>query len=291
MKLVDIKDLKSLPFGSASSSLAEGTKKIMVKFHFTFDKTKKAQALKKKILISYKNYLPKEADTIVVGGGDGFMLESLKKYARLRKPFYGINCGTFGFLMNKFVNTDLKKKINLSKKIYTKPLVVEVKTKKYKKKILAINEVSLLRQSKQTASLKLKIGNKIILKRLVGDGILVSTPAGSTAYNLSVHGPILSLNSSKLAVTPISPFRPRRWKGRIAPNKKKITITNLDPIKRPVAAVADNIEIRNIISISIIVSKKIIFTLLYDKDKSLVDRIKLEQIKKKKSKKNEKFYK
>jgi NAD+ kinase len=256
----------------------------MAKLHFTFDKTIKAQNLKKKLLIKHKNYPPKIANIIVVAGGDGFMLQSLKKYVKLKKPFYGINCGTFGFLMNKFSDNNLERKINLSKKTYTKPLVIEVKTKKYKKKILAVNEISLLRQSKQTASLKLKIGKKIILKKLIGDGILVSTPAGSTAYNLSVHGPILSLDSSKLAVTPISPFRPRRWKGKIISNKKTITITNLDPVKRPVATVADNIEIRNIISISIKASKKIIFSLLYDKDRSLVKRIKFEQTKKKQTK-------
>jgi len=253
----------------------------MIKFHFTFDKTKKAQSLKKKLLIKYKNNSPTKADFIVVAGGDGYMLNSLKKYVKFKKPFYGINCGTFGFLMNKFSEKNLEKKIILSKKVYVKPLVVEIKNKKYKKKIIAINEVSLFRQSRQTASLSLKIGKKVILKKLIGDGILVSTPAGSTAYNLSVHGPIISLNSDKLAVTPISPFRPRRWKGKIISNKQKIRIISLDPIKRPIAAVADNIEIRNIISINVRISKKIIFCLLYDKNRSLVKRIQLEQIRQK----------
>ena len=281
MKLVDTKNLKSLPFGSVSSSLAEGTKTLMTKLHFLFDKNKKAQNLKKKILKYYKSYSPQAAKCIVVFGGDGFMLESLKKYVKFKKPFYGINCGTFGFLMNKYLDKDIEKKIILSKKIYIKPLVVETNNGSYKKKILAINEVSLLRQSRQTALLNIKVGKNTILKKLIGDGVIVSTPAGSTAYNLSVNGPIMSLNSNRLALTPISPFRPRRWKGKIITNKKIIKVTNLDPIKRPVAAVADNIEIRNIKSISVKVSKKIIFCLLYDKDRSLEKRIKLEQIRQK----------
>ena len=266
-----------MPFGSASSSLAEGTKILMIKLHFTFDKTKKAQDLKKKILLTYKNHSAKKANIIVVGGGDGYMLSSLKKYVNFDKPFYGINCGTYGFLMNSYSKGDLEKKIKLAKKIYIKPLFVQAKTNKFIKKILAINEVSLFRQSRQTASINIKIGNKVILKKLIGDGILVSTPAGSTAYNLSVDGPVMSLNSKNLALTPISPFRPRRWKGRVISNKKTIKITNIDPIKRPIAAVADNIEIRNIKSVDIKISKEVTFCLLYKKNTSLVKKIKLEQ--------------
>jgi len=140
--------------------------------------------------------------------------------------------------------------------------------------------LSLLRQGKQTAFLKLKINNKILIKKLIGDGVLVSTPAGSTAYNLSVHGPILSLNSKKLAVTPISPFRPRRWKGRIILDKNKIYISNLDPKKRPIAAVADNNEIRNISKVKVVINKKIRFKLLFNSNQSLIKKIKLEQGKK-----------
>ena len=251
---------------------------FMTRFHFTFDKTKKAQNLKKKLLVKYKNYSPNFADFIIVGGGDGFMLNALKKYVNFKKPFYGINCGSFGFLMNKFVDKNLEKKIILSKKVSIKPLVLKIKNKK---PILAINEVSLFRQGRQTANLNLKVGKKEIIKKLIGDGILISTPAGSTAYNLSVNGPVLSLGSNKLAVTPISPFRPRRWKGKLTSNKQEVVITNLDPIKRPVAAVADNIEIRNVKSVNISISKKIIFYLMYEKSRSLIKRIKLEQIRQK----------
>ena len=148
------------------------------------------------------------------------------------------------------------------------------------RKSLAINEVSILRQSRQAASLSIKHGSKQIIKKLVSDGVLVSTPAGSTAYNLSVHGPILSLNSKKLSIAPISPFRPRRWKGKIVSDKLKITITNLNPSKRPISAVADNLEVRNAKSITVKTNNKIKFNLLYDKNRSLQKKIKIEQLRK-----------
>ena len=148
------------------------------------------------------------------------------------------------------------------------------------KKSIAINEISILRQSKQTAKLSINKGKKTIIKKLISDGVLVSTPAGSTAYNLSVHGPILNLDSKKLAITPISPFRPRRWRGIIVSEKSKIIINNLDSLKRPVSAVADNFEVRNAKFIKIQVNKKIKFTLLYNKNNSLQKKIKIEQLRK-----------
>tara|TARA_B100000780_G_C20648318_1_gene258269 strand:- start:19 stop:501 length:483 start_codon:yes stop_codon:yes gene_type:complete len=155
-----------------------------------------------------------------------------------------------------------------------------VTSKKKIKKCLAINEVSILRQSRQAANLSIKNNSKYIIKKLVSDGVLVSTPAGSTAYNLSVHGPILNLNSKKISIAPISAFRPRRWSGKIVSDKSKIIITNLNPIKRPVSAVADNIEIRNAKKIIIKVQNKIKFNLLYDDSTSLQKKIKLEQLRK-----------
>ena len=146
------------------------------------------------------------------------------------------------------------------------------------KKAIAINEVSILRQSRQAASITIKNGKKQIIKKLISDGVLVSTPAGSTAYNLSVHGPILGLNSKKLSIAPISAFRPRRWRGKIISDKSKITIQNLNPDKRPISAVADNIEVRNAKKIQIRINKKIKFNLLYDKNRSLQKKIKIEQI-------------
>jgi NAD+ kinase len=156
-------------------------------------------------------------------------------------------------------------------------MTVATKSKLVKKSI-AINEVSILRQGRQAATLSIKHGVKQIIKNLVSDGVLVSTPAGSTAYNLSVHGPILGLNSKKLSIAPISPFRPRRWKGRIVNDKSKIIINNLDPIKRPISAVADNLEVRNAKSITVRVHKKIKFNLLYDRNRSLEKKIKIEQL-------------
>ena len=172
----------------------------------------------------------------------------------------------------------IEEKVKKSKAIAINPL--EIKTQNIsgkKKSFLAINELSLLRQSKQTAFLKLKLNNKILIKKLISDGILVSTPAGSTAYNLSVRGPILSLNSKKLAVTPISPFRPRRWKGKIVSDKTKIYISNIDSKKRPIAAVADNNEIRNVAKVKIVINKRIKCKLLFNSKESLIKKIKLEQ--------------
>ena len=254
----------------------------MTKYHFIFDKIKKNKNLKKFLLKKYKNYSPKKCKVIVVLGGDGFMLQTLKKYQKYGKPFYGVNRGSYGFLMNKFKNYDVTTKISNAKNISISPL--EVKAINKKKKIytaIAVNEVSLLRQTKQTASLRIINKKKILIKKLISDGVLVSTPAGSTAYNLSAGGPILSLNSKKIAVTPISPFRPRRWKGRILSSSSKIIINNLNMQKRSLSLVADNFEVRNIRKATIRVNNLIKFKLLYDSNNRLVKKIKLEQLRKK----------
>jgi len=254
---------------------------ISNKLHFVFDKTNKANQQKKRLLRKFKSYAPHEADTIVVLGGDGFMLQTLKKLGRFNKPFYGINMGTYGFLMNKFKKRKFIENFSKSRPITISALQMIVKTKNNTtKKGIAINEISMLRQSKQTASLQIKNGKRIIMKKLISDGVLVSTPAGSTAYNLSVHGPILSLNSKKLAITPISPFRPRRWKGTIVSDKSVININNLNTKKRPVSVVADNVEFRNIKNVKIYINRKIKFNLLYDSKNSLNKKIKIEQVRK-----------
>ena len=250
----------------------------MKKFNFIFDKSKKARILKKIVLKKYKNWPIKKSQVIVVAGGDGFMLKTIKKFYKLNRAFYGINCGSMGFLLNKYISKKISRKINKAKLTTIYPLQISTTSKgKNRKSFLAVNELSLLRQSKQTASLKLKINNKVLIKKLIGDGVLLSTPAGSTAYNLSVHGPILSLNSKKLAITPISPFRPRRWKGKIVSDKTSVYISNLDPKKRPIAAVADNNEIRNIVSVKASVNKRIKFKLLFNSSESLFKKIKSEQ--------------
>ena len=254
---------------------------LIQKIHFAIDKTTSIKSFEKKIIQSYKKYSPKKCNVIIVIGGDGFMLQTLKRYQRYKKPFYGMNKGTFGFLMNKFKIKNIKKNISKANQISISPLLMNVLTKnKNKKTAIAVNEVSLLRQSKQTASLQIKNGKKILIKKLVSDGVMVSTPAGSTAYNLSVYGPILSLNSNKLAITPISPFRPRRWKGKIVKDTSLIRIENLNTQKRPISAVADNFEVRNVKRVNIKINKNIFFKLLYDKNSNLTKQIKLEQLSK-----------
>ena len=251
------------------------------KYHLIFDNNTNSIRIKNLIQKKIKLVSLKKSSVIIVVGGDGFMLHILKKFYKLKKSFYGINSGNYGFLMNKFNLNKLPKNLLSSKLIQINPLEVQVITKNNQnKKSIAINEVSVLRQSKQAASVKILNGKKIIIKKLVSDGVLVSTPAGSTAYNLSVHGPILDLNSKKVAITPISPFRPRRWKGKVTSEKSKINIINLNATKRPISAVADNIEVRNAKHINIKINKKIIFNLLYDKNNSLNKKIKIEQLRK-----------
>ena len=251
------------------------------KVYLVFDRTKTSMNIKS-ILIKKLNITTlRKSNIIVVLGGDGFMLHTLKKLYKYKKPFYGINSGNYGFLMNKFSSKNFIKSLSKAKMISISPLEMTVRLKKKSnKKFLAINEVSILRQSRQTASLSIKYSSKIAIKKLVADGVLVSTPAGCTAYNLSVHGPILSLNSKKLSIAPISPFRPRRWKGRIVSDRTKIVIKNLSPSKRPISAVADNLEVRNARNITIKTNQKIIFNLLYDQNRSLQKKIKIEQIRK-----------
>ena len=251
----------------------------MSKLKIISDKNKKSFQIKNSLLKKIRYHKFKKENLIIVIGGDGFMLQTLKRNKNSNKHFYGINSGNYGFLMNKFSSNKIIENLIKAKMIIISPLEMTVRNqKKQIRKYLAINEVSILRQSRQAASLSINYGSKQIIKQLVSDGVLVSTPAGSTAYNLSVHGPILSLNSKKLSISPISPFRPRRWKGKIVSDKSKITINNLNPKKRPISAVADNIEVRNAKNILIKTNQKIKFNLLYDKNRSLQKKIKIEQL-------------
>ena len=251
------------------------------KIYLVFDKTKNSLKIKSFLDKAIQITTLKKSNIIIVLGGDGFMLQALKKLYKFNKPFYGINSGNYGFLMNKFSKENFLKNLKTSRNIKIHPLQMIVKTKVDQiKKSIAINEVSILRQSKQTSSISITSNKKNIIKNLISDGVLVSTPAGSTAYNLSAHGPILNLDSKKLAVTPISPFRPRRWRGAIINDKSKIIIKNLDCNKRPISAVADNFEVRNAKIIKIEANKKISFELLYDKNNSLHKKIKIEQARK-----------
>ena len=253
----------------------------MIKPFIVFDNNKKSKKIKNFLSNKIKKFSFLNSNIIVVIGGDGFMLQTLKKFYKFKKPFYGINSGSYGFLMNKFSFKNTIKNLSKAKMINISPLQMEVKNKSnILKKSIAINEVSILRQGRQAAILIIKSGKKTIIKKLISDGVLISTPAGSTAYNLSVYGPILSLHSKKLSISPISAFRPRRWKGKIISDRSTIFIKNLNPKKRPISAVADNLEARNAKSILIKTNKKIKFNLLYDSNRSLQKKIKVEQLRK-----------
>ena len=254
---------------------------MKVKVHLVFDKTKNSLKIKSLLIKKIQTTTLKKSDFIIVLGGDGFMIQTLKKFYKHKKPFYGINSGNYGFLMNKFSNENFLKNLKTLHSIKIYPLQMTVKAKNDEiKRSIGINEISILRQSKQASSISITVNKKNIIKNLISDGVLVSTPAGSTAYNLSAHGPILNLDSNRLAVTPISPFRPRRWRGIIVNDKAKIIIKNLDTNKRPISAVADNFEVRNARIITIHSNKKIFFDLLYDKNNSLYKKIKIEQVRK-----------
>jgi NAD+ kinase len=253
----------------------------MTKLQIISDKNKKSTKIKNLLVKKLNQEQFKKDNLIIVIGGDGFMLQTLKKNKNLKKNFYGINSGNYGFLMNKFSSKNIIKNLSKANMVNISPLEMIVRNKNNQiRKSIAINEVSILRQSRQAASISIKQGSRQIIKKLVSDGVLVSTPAGSTAYNLSVHGPILSLHSKKLSISPISAFRPRRWKGKIVNDKTKIIITNLNPSKRPISAVADNSEVRNAKSIIVKTNNKIKFNLLYDKNRSLQKKIKIEQLRK-----------
>jgi len=251
----------------------------MIRTKIISDNNKKSLRIKTFLTKNIKKIKSIKLNLIIVIGGDGFMLKTLKKNNSSLNFFYGINSGNYGFLMNKFSPKNTIKNLNKAKMITISPLEMKVTNKQgLIKKSIAINEVSILRQSRQAASLSIHAGSKTIIKRLISDGVLISTPAGSTAYNLSVHGPILSLNSKKISISPISAFRPRRWKGKIVSDKTKVQIKNLNPKKRPISAVADNQEVRNAKKIEIKTNKRINFNLLYDKNRSLQKKIKIEQL-------------
>ncbi len=228
------------------------------------------------------DWVPMEdADAVVVLGGDGFMLHTLHAMLDSGRliPTYGINRGTVGFLMNRYrAGVKLLDKVNRSRGIGISPLRMEAITQDGEKHVeCAINEVSLLRETRQTAKLEVSVDERVRIKELVGDGVLVATPAGSTAYNLSANGPILPLDSQLLALTPISAFRPRRWRGAILPDRSTIKFTVNEPAKRPVAAVADQKEIRDIAEVSLEIARDSELTLLFDPGHALDERIVAEQ--------------
>ncbi len=249
-----------------------------IKPYFLSAETKKAKLAISQLKKKYKNYSLKESNVVVVLGGDGTMLSLINNDSFLKKRIYGMNRGTVGFLMNNYNANNLLERINNSKETKLNPVnmkVIDINNKAYS--AYSLNEVSLLRQNRFAASFKVKVNSKVKINKLVCDGILVSTPAGSTAYNLSAHGPILPLNSPLLALTPICPFRPRRWKGAILPVKSKIVFDIIDPKNRPVSATAGHVEVRNVKSVEVICSVKKTLKLLFDKDHNLEEKILNEQ--------------
>jgi NAD+ kinase len=222
-----------------------------------------------------------QADAVVVLGGDGFMLQTLHAMIDAGRviPAYGMNLGTVGFLMNRYdKRAAITARLAKARRWTITPLRVEAITQDGEThEMCAINEISLLRETRQTAKIEVTVGDRVRIKELVCDGVLVATPAGSTAYNLSAHGPILPLDSKLLALTPISPFRPRRWRGAILPDRMKIILKVLDPAKRPVAAVADQKELRDIAEVRLEIAQDRELTLLFDPGQSLEERIVAEQ--------------
>ena len=221
-----------------------------------------------------------EADLIIALGGDGIMLQTLHDMlARGRVcPVFGMNRGTVGFLMNEWRIEALAERVGRAKSFSVAPL--EMTATKLGGEIIrhnAINEVSLLRETRQTAWIEVSVNGRVVMPELICDGVLVATPAGSTAYNLSALGPILPLNSKLVAVTPISPFRPRRWRGAIVPDDLKIGFRVLDPVKRPVSAVADQHEVRDVSTVEVSIDRSIVLTLLFDPEHALDERIAMEQ--------------
>ena len=247
------------------------------KIHFVSSDNKAAKEAKDSLVKKYKDYPASEADVIVALGGDGLMLQTLHNNIDEAKPIFGINKGSVGFLMNDYNDDNLLERIDSATLTKVYPLQMTVKTEKEEISAKAINEVSLLRQTYQAAKIKIKIDNKIRLEELICDGILLATPAGSTAYNLSAHGPILPINSNLLALTPISAFRPRRWKGALLPHDSIVEIDILEKTKRPVSAVADNLEIRDIESVKITEDRKTELFMLFDPETNLEEKILEEQ--------------
>ena len=245
---------------------------------FVAARQKQAQEALARLKSRYKNVPPAQADVIVVLGGDGFMLRSLHKYLHRSVPIFGMNRGSVGFLMNTYKETGLLKRLERAEAIKLHPLAMEcVDTKGVKTRALAINEVSLLRQTRLAAKLRIRVDGQVRMEEVICDGALVATPAGSTAYNLSAHGPVIPINAALLALTPISAFRPRRWRGALLPYRSKVKFEILEAGKRPVSAVADHTEVRNIREVTICEAKDVSITMLFDKDHSLEERIMREQ--------------
>jgi NAD+ kinase len=242
--------------------------------------TKAAQDAAAELKRRYEWASPRDADIMVALGGDGFLLQTLHAMIDRHRPLpvFGMNLGTVGFLMNNWSPDLLENRLLAAKVMKVAPLRMEATTVEGRKESMnAINEVSLLRETRQTAWIEVSVDGRVVIPELVCDGLLVATPAGSTAYNFSAYGPILPLDSSLVALTPLSPFRPRRWRGAILPDRSKFRFRVLDPTKRPVSAVADQREVRDVATVEVTVDRGNPLTLLFDPEHALDDRIAMEQ--------------
>jgi len=254
----------------------------MLKIGCIADTSPKAQdafaELKKRYDIIDMSQKRSNVDVIVVLGGDGFMLQVLHRFMDRKTPIYGMNCGTIGFLMNAINFDDLPDRIENARASTLHPLSMYARDADGREtEALAINEVSLFRESRQAAKLRVSIDHVVRIQELIGDGVMVSTPAGSTAYNFSARGPILPLNANLIALTPLAPFRPRLWRGALLNHEACVNFEVLNPEKRPVSAVADFTEIRNVVSVTINEQRKISLKLLFDPEHNLDERITKEQ--------------
>jgi NAD+ kinase len=246
--------------------------------HFVASSSVEAQDALALYRRSYGDAPLAQADVVVALGGDGVMLQTLHDTVKRRLPIYGVNRGSVGFLMNEYRPEGLLDRINKAEAAEVHPLVMQVTDANGSRhKALAFNEVSLLRETRQAAKLRIVIDGKVRMDELVCDGALLSTPAGSTAYNLSAHGPILPIDAALLALTPISAFRPRRWRGALLPRKSHVRFDVLEPDKRPVSAVADFTEVRSVLQCEIAEDRSISMTMLFDPGRSLEERIIAEQ--------------
>jgi NAD+ kinase len=245
---------------------------------FLAAETDVARAARARLTARYGNAAPEEAETIVALGGDGFMLETQHRFLGSNRPVYGMNCGSVGFLMNEYREDALPERIAAAQPSVLHPLRMHATTMiGGAAEALAINEVSLLREQRQAAKIRISVDGTVRLPELICDGVLVSTPAGSTAYNLSAHGPIVPLTANLLPLTPISAFRPRRWRGALLPGASDVLFEVLEPEKRPVAAVADYTEVRDVLTVRVREDRSVSLTLLFDPDHSLSERIIAEQ--------------
>ncbi len=248
------------------------------KIHFVASEIENADTAMAALREQYGQHELDQADVIVALGGDGFMLRTLHRFLPAGLPVFGMKLGKVGFLMNRFREDDLQKRLDEADVVQLNPLCMIAMTESgNESKALAINEVSLLRQLNQAAHIRILVNGSVKVEDLVCDGVLVSTAAGSSAYNLSAHGPILPLGTDALALTPISPFRPRRWRGAVLPSSVRIRFEILDNYKRPVSATADAHEIRNVVSVDVFEEKNVTLKLMFDPDHSLEQRILDEQ--------------